>query len=294
MLPDRSKRYAGIDGDIPRLGLASTWQLFLIALMVGALLAMIFPRRELVEKLYAQDTLDELTLSYIHNLYRANTRNTDVAILLARSEQEDMDIGALERMLQAPSQSGDLRQRTEARLILMRAYARALKTSKDPAQKVGLKARLIALMRAAIPEVLPERLAQAFANLAFEEGLPELGTQFLAQIDVGRSATALTHYAESALAKGQYGVASEYFMLARMQAKTTDEARQLFMRGIDTLMAGTQFAQAMLSADQYMGNLENDPQILRYMARQALAAGYPAQAARYARALVFQAGVFAP
>jgi hypothetical protein len=294
MLPDRSKRYAGIDGEIPRLGLASTWQLFLIALMVGALLAMIFPRRELVEKLYAQETLDELTLSYIHNLYRANTRNMDVAILLARSEQEGMDIDALEHMLQGPTQSGDLRQRTEARLILMKAYARALKTSKDSVQKSELKARLTALMRAAIPEVLPERQAQAFADLAFEEGLPELGTQFLAKIDIGRSATELEHYAESALAKGQYGVASEYFLLARMQAKGTDQARQLFMRGIDTLMAGNQFSQAMVSAAQYMGTLENDAPTLRYMARQALAAGYPAQAALYARALVFQAGGFAP
>jgi hypothetical protein len=83
-------------------------------------------------------------------------------------------------------------------------------------------------------------------------------------------------------------------MLARMQAKETDQARQLFMQGIDTLMAGNQFRQAMVSAGQYLGTLESDPQTLRYMARQALAAGYPAQAALYARALVFQTDVFAP
>jgi polysaccharide biosynthesis protein PelB len=294
MLPDRSKRYAGIDGNIPRLGLASTWQLFLIALLVGALLVMIFPRRELVEKLYAQEALDELTVSYIQNLYRANTRNADVAILLARSEQEDMNILTLERMLLGPALEGDLRQRTEARLILVKAYARALKGSTDPVQTADLRSRLASFMRDSAAEVLPERLAQAFADLAFEQGLPLLGTQFLTHIDMGRSADTLEHYAKNALARGEYGVASEYFMLARMQAKETDQARQLFMQGIDTLMAGNQFRQAMVSAGQYLGTLESDPQTLRYMARQALAAGYPAQAALYARALVFQTDVFAP
>ena len=69
MLPHRSKRYAGIDGEIPRLKLATGWQLLLIGFMVVTLLAVVFPRKELVAKLYEQETLDELTLSYIQNLY---------------------------------------------------------------------------------------------------------------------------------------------------------------------------------------------------------------------------------
>lgn len=289
MLPDRSKRYAGADGEIPRLGLASYWQLFLIALLVGTLLVMIFPRKELVEKLYAQETLDELTLSYIQNLYRANTGNVDVAVLLARTQQEDMDITTLENMLLPAANTGDTRQRTEARLILVKAYARALHaTGPDPKQRMSLKARLTALMRASAKEALPERLAQAFANLAFELDLPALGTEFLAKIETGRSPDALEHYAKEALARGEYGVSAEYYLLARDQAKDVAQARRLFMTGIDTLMAGSLFQQAMQSAKQHLGTLENDPQTLRYLARTALAAGAPAQAALYARALVFQ------
>jgi hypothetical protein len=288
MLPARSKRYAGIDGEIPRLGLASTWQLFLIALLVIALLVMIFPRRALVEKLYAQETLDELTLSYIQNLYRANTRNADVAILLARTQQEDMDITTLENMLLPLATSGDARQRTESRLILVASYARALHSDQSPKEKMSLKARLTALMQSSAKEALPERLAQAFANLAFEMDMPALGTEFLAKIETGRSPDALEHYAKEALAKGEYGVAAEYFLLARAQAKDATQARRLFMAGIDALMADSLFAQAMQSAKQHLGTLENDPQTLRYLARTALAAGAPTEAALYARALVFQ------
>ena len=99
MTPDRSKRYAGIDGEIPRLRLATNGQLLLIALLVVALLAMIFPRKQLVEKLYAQQSLDPLTLSYIQNLYQTDAHNADVAILLARAQQDDLQIGTLEAML---------------------------------------------------------------------------------------------------------------------------------------------------------------------------------------------------
>ena len=53
-------------------------------------------------------------------------------------------------------------------------------------------------------------------------------------------------------------------------------------------MASSQFDQAMLAADQHIGDLEDDTETLRYLTRAALAAGDPAKAAYYARRLVFQ------
>jgi hypothetical protein len=67
-----------------------------------------------------------------------------------------------------------------------------------------------------------------------------------------------------------------------------EEARQLFQKGVGTLMAASRFQQALVAANQHLGNLENDPVTLRYLARTALAAGDPTQAADYARRLVFQ------
>ncbi len=294
MLPARSKRYAGIDGEIPRLGLASHWQLCMIGLLVLVLLVMIFPRKALVEKLYAQETLDELTLSYIQNLYRANPRNTDVAILLARTQQDTLDLASLEGMLLQPASQGDPRQRTEASMILVKAYARALETPLPAAQKDLLKIRLIALMRAATSQTLPVPLARAFANLAFTLELPALGTEFLAKANVGNAPDALERYAREALGRGYYAVAAEYYLMARDQTMDVTLARRLYIAGIDTLMAGSLYGLAMQSARQHLGGLSQDRMTLRYLARTALAAGDPVQAALYARALVFQPGTPAP
>lgn len=289
MLPDRSKRYAGIDGEIPRLVLASNWQLGLIALLVLALLVLIFPRKTLVEKLYAQETLDELTLSYIQNLYRADPGNADAAILLTKLEQNELDIKTMESMLLPFVNSADPRQRTEARIMLAKAYEKALAANPDARERARLTTQLTDLLQKAAGEKIPEQLARLFAAAAFELNLPRLGLDFLAKIEGGHAARTLEQYGQEALGQGDYGVAAEYFLMARDQTSDRDEARRLFQKGVGTLMAASRFRQAMLAADLHLGNLENDSATLRYLARTALAAGEPAQAARYARQLVFQA-----
>ncbi len=294
MLPDRSKRYAGIDGEIPRLGLSSNGQLLVIALLVLALLVMIFPRTELVEKLYEHEALDDLTLSYIQNLYRANPGNVDVALLLARTQQDQLDLESLEDLLLPPATAGDPRQRTQARIILVKAYAHALDVRKDRAQPAQLKLRVTALMRTAVKDAMPERLARAFADLAYSQNLPDLGAQFSAKVETGQSASALEHYALEALARQNYALASEYYLMARDQTANTREAHRLFRAGVDALMADSQFPAAMRAARQHLGALSNDAPTLRYLARTALAAGDPVQAAAYAKALVFTTPTASP
>jgi hypothetical protein len=285
MLPDRSKRYAGVDGDIPRLVLAANWQLTLIALLVLALLAVIFPRKALVEKLYKQETLDELTLSYIQNLYRADTKNADVALLLARSQQDVMDVDTLESILLNLATEGDTRQRIEARTMLLEAYNRALERSP---KNVKLSAHLIDLMQKAQQDELPEHLAREFASRAFELNLPQLGLVFFKKVNAGQPAVVLEKYGSLALGEGHHAVAASYFLLARDSVTSLDESRRLFEMGINTYMSASLFQQAMLAARQYLGNLADDPPTLRLLSHAALAAGDTAQAADYARKLVFR------
>lgn len=290
MLPDRSKRYAGVDGTIPRLVLASNWQLVLVALLVLALLAVIFPRKVLVEKLYAQETLDELTLSYIQNLYRADARNADAAILLTKAQQNELDIRTTEARLLPLTDTGDARQRTEAWFMLARAYEKALAANPDARERKRLSAQLTDMLQKATKEKIPASLARLFAASAFELSLPRLGFYFLEQIETGLSAKTLAHYAQESLGKGEYGVAAEYFLKARDQTIDLEEARRLFQNGVGTLMAASRFKEAMVAAELHLGNLESDPATLRYLARTALTAGEPELAARYARRLVYQTG----
>ena len=286
MLPDRSKRYAGIDGEIPRLGLVSNWQLFLLGLLVVALLVLIFPRKALVEQLYAQETLDDLTLSYVQNLYRADTRNPDVAILLARIQQDVLAIEGLESILLPLTTQGDERQRTQARSILLNAYQKAL-AKPAYAGQASVRLRLIALLEASKNDVVPDALARSMASAAFAAKKPALALAFLAQVQHGSTAQDLEQYARETLALGEYTVAAQYFFRARAQAANVTEARRLFKAGVDTLMAKSLFSQAMQEAAAHLGNLSDDRATLRYLVRVARAAGQPETAARYARALVF-------
>jgi hypothetical protein len=58
--------------------------------------------------------------------------------------------------------------------------------------------------------------------------------------------------------------------------------------GVKTLMAASQYAQALEMANLNLGDLANDSQTLRFLSHTALAAGDPIVAAVYARKLVFQ------
>jgi hypothetical protein len=288
MLPDRSKRYAGIDGTITRLNLALNWQLALVALLVLALLAAIFPRKVLVERLYAQETLDELTLSYIENLFRADSRNADAAVLLSKAQQNELDIQTLEARLLPLIDTGDARQRTESWLMLIHAYDKALAAKPDAWERKRLRAQLADMLQKAAKIKIPEPLARLFSASAFELGQPQLGLDFLTQIETGHSAKTLEKYGRESLARGEYGLASEYFLMARDHAVDLEDARRLFQIGVSTLMADSRFKQAMASARLHAGPLDNDPVTLRYLVLAAQAAGESALVADYARRLVYQ------
>ncbi|MBP7493071.1 MAG: hypothetical protein KA803_13360 [Rhodoferax sp.] len=288
MLLDRSKRYAGVDDEIPRLALSSTWQLLVIALLIVALLVLIFPRKALIASLYEQEVLDELTLSYIQNLYRAEPGNADVAILLAKSQQFELAVVDLESML-SPfiSGGGDGRQRTQARLLLADAYGRAFDTFTDARSRASVVASAKAMMEQAADDKIPRHLARVFFALANKFRIESERLAYLALIVPELVPKTPEEYAREWLGLGDYATAAHYFFVAREEATNTEDARRLFMTGMGAWMASSQFKQAMLAADQHIGDLDNDLQTLRYLTRVALAAGDPARAAYYARRLVF-------
>lgn len=287
MLPDRSKRAAGINGEIPRLQLATPWQMLMIVLISGGLLAMIFPYQALVEKLYSQEHIDDLSLSYIENLYRTDPQNFDLAILLVRARSRQMPIDTAEKMLQPVIISGSREQKTEARLSLLKIYEAALKRAKTPqlTTSVANRARLL-IKNTSREDSLSPYLARKFADLAFRLNLPTEGAYYLHLSGEGQPLPVLEQRARIALGLGQFNLSSEYFMLARQLATQTPQARQLFHDGIAALMADQQFTQAMQMAETHIGNLARDPETLRYLARSALAAGSPSRAAYYAQRLI--------
>lgn len=287
MLPDRSKRFASVEGDLPRLRLAEGWQLFVIAVIILGLLTVIFPHRALVEKLYNQERLDELTLSYIENLHRTDPTNADLSILLGRARQNKQDIAALEKLLRPAIATGDARQRSEARMLLLEAYERAMEAHSNQAQSASLRTQATSLLEAARRDEVPPRLAGAFAASAFRLERPAIGVEFMQRIAAKNTVEVLTQYAREALGEGRHALAAECFLLARKQVGDREQARELFQQGIGAYLAASLFQQAMQAAERDLGDLADDPPTLRFLARSALAAGDPQAAAAYARRLIF-------
>lgn len=291
MLPERSKRYASPEGEIPRLTLTSTWQLVLMALLVLTLLVLIYPHKALVDSLYQHDELDELTLSYIHNLYRTEPENADVALLLARTQPGLVREQRLQDTLLRLTADGSERQRRQARQLLLQANQQALaqagSAAGSAAERAAVRQRLVALIERASHDVLLPHEAQMLAQQAFELNQPVLGAQLFEQLIAGQSSTSLEAMGDLVLGQGYHALAARYFMQARERAADTAQARRLFQKGIQAYMQASLFAQAMQAAQHYLGDLAHDLPTLRYLARSALAAGQPALAARYARQLVF-------
>lgn len=287
MLPDRSRRFASVDGDLPRLKLAENWQLVAIALIMGGLLFVIFPHKALVEKLYNQESLDELTLSYIENLQRTEPANADLSILLGRARHDKLDVAATENLILPVIAVGDARQRAEARMLLLDAYEQALEKHPGVENELRLRSRIVDLLEAERRDEVPQRLAGAFAASAFRIEQPAIGLDFLKRVAAERSVEVLVRYAREALGTGRHALAAEYFLLARGQVKDRAASRKLFKNGIDAFMAASRFRQAMQEASRDLGDLADDPPTLRYLARTAQAAGDPQQAAIFAQRLVF-------
>lgn len=286
MLPDRSKRYAGIDQRPERLVLATHWQLVLIAVIMVGLLRVIFPHKALVEKLYHHDQLDELTLSYIENLYRAEPNNLDLTILLARARPNQSQLEQ-EQLLHAVLLSGNGRQRGEARLLLVESFEKTLSTDLSDLEKTHWTRQLTALLQAAQGDAVSPELAGVFAAAAFRLERTDLGVYFLGRISPDHPVQTLVNYAKEALGLGRYVMAAEYYLLARKHAPNRDDARSYYQKGIEALMASSRFKLAMQEAQRELGDLADDPSTLRFLARVALAAGEPQQAALYAQRLVF-------
>ena len=289
MLPDRSKRYAVTDGEIPRLVLTKPWQLALIALLVLALLVTIFPHKALVDTLYAQQDLDPLTLSYIQNLYRAETSNVDVALLLARSQGKSRNVQSLEPVLLRVTQSGTIRQRQEAYTILFESYNQELSLPIAKADQARVTRNLSGLLQNASKDELPALLVHAFAVKAFELGMSQTGLALMDKLKLEQPAQELEELGNQALARGEHEGAAIYFMLARDRASSTGETRRLFRKGIETYMAASLFKTAMQVASGQLGDLASDLPTLRFLSRTAIAAGDPVRAANFARRLVFTA-----
>ena len=290
MLPARSKRYVGLDGSISRERLAGPWQLLLVLIISVLLFYVVYPRRTLVGRLYDQHDLDDLSLSYVQNLLRADPHNADAALLMARQRSDELAPRELQALVDPYLDAADPRRRLLAEEMELHALERELAGSeqgKSPDADVAARLRRILEGIVERPDLDPQR-ARRYAWLASQANLQDLAEQLIRIALAGASAAELEQAGLEAERDGQIPLAQYLFLLAC--DRSTEPVGQLrrLQRGTRSTLAQGQPAQALRLAQKHLGPLRDDRAALRWMTRLALSAGEPQQAAEYARDLVFQ------
>lgn len=83
-----------------------------------------------------------------------------------------------------------------------------------------------------------------------------------------------------------YEAAAQAYFAAQQAASTLDEKRRYFLMAIKILVAGDQVDRACSEGEQHVGELEQDPETLRFLLNTARQANRQSLMARYARALI--------
>jgi hypothetical protein len=289
MLPPRSKRYVGHDGRIPREKTLTILELSVGSIVLLALLALMFPRDSLVERVLQANQQDALTHAYLVNLLKIEPDNQQLLALAAQQQRF-------------------IRQQAYANLSWQKLYQEyyAQLTSDDRVQRNMLLGVWFDKIRFApaseersvrLRELLPlaqeldwaEDQQKMLIELSFLSSERELAQKMLSEWLGKKPADVLVwldYLAKLLLGQGQYEPSANIRFIAMQQTDDREQQKGLFLEGLKTLMAGGLYQQTMDAMDSYAGDLIGDEAVLRSLLRFSQAAGQQQRARRYAKLLL--------
>ncbi|WP_404995184.1 tetratricopeptide repeat protein [Cupriavidus pauculus] len=263
--------------------------------MVGVGLALMFPRETLRERLLGQGrAVDGLTVAYLEAWSRVAPDDTSFMSVLAEQYARSGRLDDAEKMLarmqavQGQDLTGHI-LRTRIEITQQRAYA-AQPESPERTERLAQMKELLA--QAAAPETMRRwTLAdlQTLGTQSRQIGDAQAANVFFRALGVRDPANADFYnrqLASIALAGGNYRDASQALFDAQARSKNLYEQRTLFLQALQTLQSGNLLDEALTEAERRGGKLLDDPDVLRYLTRLALAANKPDIAAKYVERLL--------
>ncbi|SOZ08718.1 tetratricopeptide repeat protein [Cupriavidus taiwanensis] len=259
--------------------------------IVGIGLALMFPRETLRERLLGQGrTIDGLTMAYLEAWWKVTPDDPAFMGVLAeqyaRTGRLEEAQAMLERMqaVQGIDLSGQV-LRTRIEIAQQRAWAAQPGTAEREQNLVALRSLLdqAAGRRWTLSDL------QALATQARQAGADAAMRRFytaLASQDRQNAAFWNRQLADMAIAGGDYRDAANALFAQQAAATTLAERRALFLKAVQTLQSGNLLDEALAQAERHGGTLLDDPEVLRYLTRLALAANKPEQASRYVERLL--------
>lgn len=318
MLPARWKRYVGHDGRIPRLKTLTWPELLVGVLMMTLLLALMFPRDDLIVRITQADLNDQLTQAYLANLAKAERHNTQVQVLYLRTLLASMDDDDLMRkglalvQKQAAVVQGELMpfflQRVESLPLdaVLELAPLVLETTSQDTRQHFAEHLLLRLHFYPVHDVQRQQWIDRL--LSWPEDTPWSETaQMLLVMESFRqkqvsaafdrlniwwqkqpmdAASRAEQLSRLLLGYGEYLMAAQVRFWLQQRLTDVHAQKQQYLLALDDLMAGNLYEQIMPLAGQHLGALGEDVQVLRQLVQLAQATGQSALAGRYARQLL--------
>jgi predicted Zn-dependent protease len=286
---EQRRSRSSAEAEPPRARVLPFWAVLGIALMVSAVLALLFPRQTLIEQLRGTASDDPLTENYLSSLLRTEPHNYELRVLLAEKRFALGDMRGARAVLEPALGAEDDEVRKRALLLDYRLLSASGTPTdaelEDPRKLASLRARLasLAVETWGVDDIL------FLSGQARRLGMPAVAGRLAGRLlsgDVHASTAQLRKAAQSALGSGDYVLAANFYFAAQKGARDKDEERELFLRGVSTLQSGNLLREALTAADEHIGDLADDEQTLTQLTRLALAANEPARAQVYVKKLM--------
>ena len=258
----------------PRLRLITPVALAGLAGLIGAALLVLYPQRELLERIVKARQDDPLTVQYLVNLNRVEPGDAQTALLLAAARLAQGRSSEVLRLVASLESAADPVVRRRALLM----HAAALPDAKARAAFIATHMN---------EEWAREDLMQV-AGLAAAAGDAALRGSVYARLAIAeRDPKWFEQTARAMLGAGDYRLSAQLWFGARTRAADRDSARAYYLEGLRTLQSGNLLAEAIAVAETELGDLANDEETILAVVKLALAAGRPDVAERWMKRMLW-------
>ncbi len=260
----------------PRARLVSPLTLTSLAVAVAATLLVLYPRQQLLDRIFQARRDDPLTIGYLVNLIRVDPTNAKTTLLLAEARLAQNRPADTLQLIAPLESASDAPLRRRAKLL----HAAALPSA--PARAAYLRRHMNETWEH--DELL--RIADGTRG-AQDPILRSIIYTRLAAVE--RNPAWFVRTAKAMLGEGDYRLSSQLWFTARRHAATRADARAWYLEGVRTLQSGNLLAEAIAAAEAQLGDLADDEDTILALVKIALASGRPDLAQRWIKRVLWPA-----
>lgn len=287
----RNKTYTLPQGRKERLRLLSWPRILIFTLLIIAVMALLYPRTRLIDEIMHTNGRDPLSRNYLLNLLKSDPGNAQLQLKRALMQIDANQLQEAEQLILELQNQNDPSIRIQLAQALL--TLREQQTFIHPVGSLPRQRALPALYQAlaALGELpLDARAREALAEKAASYGASDQAIRLYRSLAEGADPASrlkwLEKAAQTALSRGRYREAAALYFEIRHLHPALTQQKTSFQAGVRALQSGNLPAEALDQAENQLGNLADEPDMLLFMVRLAQAANRNDRAEFYVRKLL--------